>query len=79
MQRAVKLRVDVTVDHVIRLPADVPVGPAEVIVLVDPPGAQPGARRPVGIDATAGLTVPDDFDDPLPEEIQKAWEGITHP
>jgi hypothetical protein len=34
MQSAVKLTVDVGVDRVVKLPDDVPVGPAEIIVLV---------------------------------------------
>jgi hypothetical protein len=32
---AIKLRVQVGPDHTLKLPAEVPVGPAEVIVLVD--------------------------------------------
>ena len=34
MQSAVKFMVEVGVDHVVKLPDDVPVGPAEIIVLV---------------------------------------------
>ena len=34
-QTAIKLHVEVGPDHTIRLPDDVPVGPAEVIILVD--------------------------------------------
>ena len=34
-QVAIKLRVQVGPDHTLKLPAEVPVGPAEVIVLVD--------------------------------------------
>ncbi len=35
MQHALKLRVEVGEDHVVTLPEEVPVGPAEIIVLVD--------------------------------------------
>jgi hypothetical protein len=37
MQTAVKLTVQVGVDHVVKLPDEVPVGPAEIIVLVGEP------------------------------------------
>jgi hypothetical protein len=42
MQSAVKLTVEVGVDHVVKLPDDVPVGPAEITVLVGEPA--PGAN-----------------------------------
>ncbi|HWL88252.1 MAG TPA: hypothetical protein VNO21_20755 [Polyangiaceae bacterium] len=35
MQSALKLTVQVGEDHVVKLPEEVPVGPAEIIVLVD--------------------------------------------
>lgn len=38
-QTAIKLHVEVGPDHTIRLPEEVPVGPAEVIVLVEENGA----------------------------------------
>jgi hypothetical protein len=41
MQSAVKLTVEVGVDHVVKLPDDVPVGPAEIIVLVGEPAPGP--------------------------------------
>jgi hypothetical protein len=70
---AIKLQVDVKEDHVIQLPPEIPVGPAEVIVIAQ---AQARAdRRPVGIDAGLGLSVPDDFDDPLPPELQRLFDG----
>ena len=41
-QNAIRLLVEVKADHTIRLPDDVPVGPAEVIVLTSVPSeAQP--------------------------------------
>ncbi|HVH46713.1 MAG TPA: hypothetical protein VM925_30435 [Labilithrix sp.] len=45
-QTAIKLQVEVGPDHMIRLPEDVPVGPAEVIVLVaETAPALPAARK----------------------------------
>jgi hypothetical protein len=41
MQPAVKITVDVGPDHVIKLPDEVPVGPAEIIVLVEQNTAAP--------------------------------------
>jgi hypothetical protein len=40
-QTAIKLHVEVGADHTVKLPAEVPVGPAELIVLIDerPSGA----------------------------------------
>ncbi len=69
---AIKVHVDVKEDHVIRLPPEVPVGPADVIVIARASG-KPG-RRPVGIDAGKG-SVPDDFDDPLPADLQRLFDG----
>jgi hypothetical protein len=37
MQTAVRLRVEVGDDHVVKLPDEIPVGPAEIIVLVGEP------------------------------------------
>lgn len=69
-----KLRVTITKDHTITLPAEVPEGQAEVVVTVEPPTGAEG-RRPVGIDAKSGILVPDDFDAPLPEDLQRLFEG----
>jgi hypothetical protein len=46
-QTAIKLRVDVGPDHTIRLPDDVPLGPAEIIVLVP--------EQPERYEASGGL------------------------
>ncbi len=40
-QHAIKLLVEVKADHTIRLPDDVPIGPAEVIVLTSVPSEAP--------------------------------------
>ena len=47
-QTAIKLHVDVGPDHTIRLPEEVPLGPAEVIVLVEEKGPAE-APDPVGL------------------------------
>jgi hypothetical protein len=70
---AITLHVDVKEDHVIQLPPEVPVGPAEVIVIAQATGKI--GRRPVGIDAGKGFSVPDDFDDPLPPDLQRLFDG----
>jgi len=70
---AIKLKVDVKEDHVIQLPPEVPVGPAEVIVIAQAPAKS--GRRPIGLDAGKGFSVPDDFDDPLPPDVQRLFNG----
>jgi hypothetical protein len=44
-QTAIKLHVDVREDHTVKLPPEVPVGPAEVIVLVDEQASAPRAAK----------------------------------
>ena len=50
-QTAIKLCVEVGPDHTIRLPDDVPLGPAEVIVLLDdrPTKASEGEKSVLGL------------------------------
>ena len=48
-QTAIKLRVEVGEDHIVKLPAEVPVGPAEVIVMVDEVPAPRGAKSLLGL------------------------------
>jgi len=77
MVQAAKLRVVIPEDHrlQIELPADLPAGPAEVIVLVTREEPAPADRRAaMGMDRGA-VWVAEDFDAPLPEEIQRAFEG----
>ena len=40
MQHALKLTIQVGEDHVVKLPDEVPVGPVEIIVLVEAPATQ---------------------------------------
>jgi hypothetical protein len=76
MESAVKLKVMIPANRRIELalPLDLPIGPAEVIVLTS--GGEHGEKRlrPIGIDAGRGW-VADDFDAPLPEDLQQFFEG----
>lgn len=76
--RAAKIAVVIPADHhlEVELPADLPPGPAEIIVLVTP------ARQAEAVDRRAALgmdrgkvRIADDFDAPLPDEVQRAFEG----
>jgi hypothetical protein len=49
-QTAIKLHVEVGADHMVKLPAEIPVGPAEVIVLVDErPSGRHGEKSLLGL------------------------------
>ncbi len=56
----------------LQLPADLPEGPAEVIVLVSPKRllGVPDKRAAIGMDR-GSVTIADDFDAPLPEDLQR--------
>jgi hypothetical protein len=56
----------------LRLPEDLPEGPAEVIVLVT--AAQIDRRAALGMDR-GKVHIADDFDAPLPEDCQRGFEG----
>ncbi|AUX26434.1 uncharacterized protein SOCEGT47_069960 [Sorangium cellulosum] len=61
----------------LQLPADLPEGPAEVIVLVTSQRAAPIDRRAaLGMDR-GKVQIADDFDAPLPEDVQRAFDGET--
>ena len=75
--QAVKLEIVIPSSHQVEitLPDNLPTGPAEVIVLA--PARSAGLRgRGMGMDAGKGW-VADDFDAPLPEDLQKLFEGRT--
>ncbi len=71
----IKLRVRIGGDRTIRLPNDVPEGPADVTVVMQ---QATGGRRPrrelMGIDA-GKFVVPDDIDAPLPADLRAHFEG----
>ncbi|MBI1766123.1 MAG: type II toxin-antitoxin system Phd/YefM family antitoxin [Acidobacteria bacterium] len=48
--------------------------PVAEIKPVAAPEAEPGQLRPYGL-AAGEFVVPDDFDDPLPDELLDAFEG----
>lgn len=48
-QTAIKLNVEVTADHTVRLPDDVPIGPAELIVFVAENQNGSVAVSPIGL------------------------------
>jgi hypothetical protein len=72
MKNAVQLRVTIGPDHTVRLPAEIPTGEAEVIVLFPAaPGdrkARAEARREMFGRLAGVAKVGEDFDAPLPEE-----------
>jgi hypothetical protein len=76
MEAAVKLKVMIPASRRIELalPLDLPMGPAEVIVLTSAEAHGDKRLRPIGIDAGKGW-VADDFDAPLPEDLQQLFEG----
>ena len=84
MENALRLRVIVGKDHTIRLPDEVPLGEAEIIVLMPKITEEELARRAevrkrlFGVMAGQG-TVADDFDAPLPEEVLADFEGPIEP
>lgn len=76
MQSAVKLNIVIPASRrvEITLPNDLPLGPAEVIVLTAPEPSGEPRLRPIGIDAGQGR-IAEDFDAPLPEDLQQLFEG----
>jgi hypothetical protein len=80
MERARKLQVTVGADHVVKLPSDVPEGPAEVIVIPHAgrpaPGSVSAARRAaMGRYQGQRFFIADDFDAPIPSDVLEQFEG----
>lgn len=75
MQRAIKLHVNVGKDRIVRPPPEFPEGPAEVIaVAIGRPAVALVPGRGQGMDAhrvPGEVHIADDFDAPLPAEIQR--------
>ena len=76
MESAVKLKIVIPANRRIELALspDLPIGPAEVIILTSAAGQSEKRLRPIGIDAGKGW-IADDFDAPLPEALQQLFEG----
>ncbi len=76
MKSAVKIDIMIPENHRVEidLPADLPAGPAEIIVLAGREKSGRRAPRPLGIDVGKGW-VADDFDAPLPDDLLELFEG----
>jgi hypothetical protein len=76
MKSAVKIDIMIPENHRVEidLPADLPTGPAEVIILAGPEKSVIRGLRPIGMDVGKGW-VADDFDAPLPEDLLGLFEG----
>jgi hypothetical protein len=75
---AVKIPIVIPADHRVdlQIPADLPEGPAEVIVLVPAPSKRASRDRRAALGMDRGkVHIADDFDAPLPDDIQRAFEG----
>ena len=78
MQSAIKINILIPENRrvEIELPEELPTGPAEIIILTPPERSGKRSLRPVGIDVGKGW-VADDFDAPLPEDLQRLFEGAS--
>jgi hypothetical protein len=76
--QAARLPIVIPADRRVELqvPADLPEGPAEVIVLITAPqkAAPRDKRAALGMDRGT-VQIADDFDAPLPENLQRAFNG----
>ena len=76
MQSAVKMNIVIPSSHHVELtlPESLPAGPAEIIVLTASRPEKGPRREGMGMDAGQGW-VADDFDAPLPPDLQRLFEG----
>jgi hypothetical protein len=76
--QAAKIAVMIPEDHrlVVTLPPDLPPGPAEIIVLAALPKKveRSDRRAALGMDRGA-VRISEDFDAPLPDDLQRAFDG----
>ncbi len=74
--QAVKLEIVIPSSHHVELasPETLPAGPTEVIVLAPAHSASTAPRGGMGMDIGKGW-VADDFDAPLPEDLQRLFGG----
>ncbi|MBI3270969.1 MAG: type II toxin-antitoxin system prevent-host-death family antitoxin [Planctomycetes bacterium] len=80
VEHAIRVRVTVRADHTVSLPDEVPAGEAEVIILMplkgeDEPTHGAEARRRLFASLRGELTIAEDFDDPLPDDVVADFEG----
>lgn len=73
---AAKVKILIPENHRVELvlPADLPAGPAEVTVVVAPAQSEGARAGAMGMDAGAGW-IADDFDAPLPDDVQSSFES----
>jgi hypothetical protein len=71
----IKVRVHVGADHLVRLPPDIPEGPAELIVIPSVKASADARRLAFGRYDAVGFRVPADFDAPLPDEVSASFDG----
>jgi len=73
---AAKLKILIPESHRVELtlPAELPSGPAEITVVAAPVPSEGSRARGMGMDAGAGW-IANDFDAPLPDAIQRAFEN----
>ena len=86
MENAVRVRVTIGADHTVRLPDEIPAGEAELIVLFPAASAAEAdrarrveARRQMFGRLRGQITIADDFDAPLPEDVLRDFEGGDPP
>ena len=62
----------------LQLPPDLPEGPAEVIVLIPSRQKANASDRRAALGMDRGkVQIADDFDAPLPDDLQRAFDGET--
>ena len=76
MKSAVKIDIMISKSRRVEidLPEDLPLGPAEVIILAGPERLTRRELRPIGIDAGKGR-IAEDFDAPLSDDLLNLFEG----
>lgn len=74
--QAVKLKIEIPESHQVELdlPQNLPAGPAEVIILSEQSAAASNPASCMGMDTGRGW-IADDFNDPLPDDLQALFEG----
>jgi hypothetical protein len=80
MLGAVEFLTDIGEDHTIRVPTEVPVGRVRVIVLVEHQGTEgklsrAEERRRLIEKYRGQISIADDFNEPLPTEVQRYFDG----
>ncbi len=78
MEQAIRLRVTVGDDHLVHLPDEIPTGEAEIIVLFPSRklrSQRADARKQMFGRLAGKATIADDFDAPLPADVQTSLRG----